>query len=120
MPREPVDGEVLKPVIQETVEKALDCDNEAILTIAVEGMAKLFVLGYVKDVEVGSFSENSRSLFTILILTILQFLKQLVILYFHPYTKNMQRLRQCLSYFFPVFAHSSHKHQKVIQQVGGG
>ncbi|KAJ3056122.1 hypothetical protein HK097_008045 [Rhizophlyctis rosea] len=94
--REPVGGEEPKPVIQDTMEKALDCDNEAILTVAVEGMAKLFVLGYVKDV---------------------QFLKQLVVLYFHPATKNMQRLRQCLSYFFPVYAHSSHKNQKYIQEI---
>ncbi|KAJ3277889.1 hypothetical protein HK104_002873 [Borealophlyctis nickersoniae] len=81
---------------QEIVKKALECDNESILTLATEGLSKLMMLSYVKDAEL---------------------LQRLCFLYFHPYTKNMSRLRQCLSYFFPVFAHSSHRNQKLLQEV---
>ncbi|KAJ3035300.1 hypothetical protein HDV00_004076 [Rhizophlyctis rosea] len=82
--------------IPQAVNEFLQCESEAILTMAVEGMAKLFMLSYVKIPEL---------------------LQKMIFLYFHPYTKGMERLRQCLSYFFPVFSHSSHRNQKLIRQV---
>jgi condensin complex subunit 3 len=41
----------------------------------------------------------------------------LIILYFHPHTEGIQRLRQCLSYFFPSFSRSSFFHQEQISNV---
>ncbi|KAI9009581.1 nuclear condensing complex subunit [Gaertneriomyces semiglobifer] len=87
-----VDDELLVEIISET----LQCDDDNLLTLAIEGAAKLMMLGYLHDQ------------------TILQ---QIIVLYYHPHTKTMNRLRQCLSYFLPVFAHASHRNQQLLQLV---
>lgn len=38
-------------------------------------------------------------------------------LYFHPQTVEIQRLRQCLSYFFASYSRSTYMHQKLISMV---
>ncbi|KAI9090308.1 nuclear condensing complex subunit [Phlyctochytrium arcticum] len=82
--------------LSEVISETLQCDDEELLALAVEGAAKLMILGYLSDP------------------TILQ---QIIILYFHPLTKDMNRLRQCLSYFLPVYSHASCKHQKLLRTV---
>ncbi|KAF8342823.1 nuclear condensing complex subunit [Cantharellus anzutake] len=63
---------------------------------ACEGMAKLMLSGIVTDENV---------------------LARLVGLYIDPATADNQPLRQCLSYFFPVYCYSSLSNQKRIQKI---
>lgn len=44
-------------------------------------------------------------------------LKGLVILFYHPHTAKNIRLRQCLSYFLTMYAHSAHDNQKLVAKV---
>lgn len=46
-----------------------------------------------------------------------QVLKALVLVYFSPETSGNQQLRQCLSYFFPVYCYSSPANQRRLQSV---
>ena len=70
---------------------ALCCDeHEELQSIAVEGCAKLLLGRVISDQGV---------------------LEGLALLYFHPSSINRPRIRQCLCYFFPVFAFSSHQNQ---------
>jgi condensin complex subunit 3 len=39
-------------------------------------------------------------------------------MYISPSTKDNQELRQCLSYFFPVYSYSSLENQNRVQKVG--
>ena len=39
-------------------------------------------------------------------------------MYISPTTKDNQELRQCLSYFFPVYSYSSPGNQNRVQKVG--
>jgi hypothetical protein len=48
----------------------------------------------------------------------LQVLKSLVLLYLSPATAENQELRQCLSYFLPVYCYSSPANQRKMQSVG--
>ncbi|EGF76593.1 hypothetical protein BATDEDRAFT_92549 [Batrachochytrium dendrobatidis JAM81] len=63
----------------------LQCENETYLSQAVEGYCKLFLFDKLEDSEA---------------------LLALLILYYHPSTAHLQRLRQSLSYFFPIYGHS--------------
>ena len=95
----------------------LDQDSPEVQAIACEGVAKLMLSGIVADDKVG------------LILHLLywkglaqtddldQLLRSLVILYLTPETEDNQALRQCLSYFFPVYCYSSPVNQKRMQSV---
>lgn len=44
-------------------------------------------------------------------------LADLVLIYFAPETAENHELRQCLSYFFPVYCYSSPANQKRMQEV---
>ena len=46
-----------------------------------------------------------------------QVLKSLVLVYFAPETVDNLELRQCLSYFFPVYCYSLAANQKKMQEV---
>ncbi|KAJ3020603.1 hypothetical protein HKX48_000546 [Thoreauomyces humboldtii] len=85
-----------KELLSELISGNLQCEDEGLLTLAVEGAAKLMMLGCLTDPII---------------------LQHVVVLYYHPHTREMNRLRQCLSYFMPVFAHASHANQRLLQTV---
>ncbi|KAF8317697.1 hypothetical protein DL93DRAFT_527157 [Clavulina sp. PMI_390] len=64
--------------------------------VACEGMAKLMLSGIVTDENV---------------------LARLVSLFLDPGTVDNQALRQCLSYFFPVYCYSSPTNQRRMQKI---
>ncbi|RUS13234.1 nuclear condensing complex subunit, partial [Endogone sp. FLAS-F59071] len=64
--------------------------------IAVEGISKLMLSKMLRDEEL---------------------LKQLVLLYFDPDTADNLKLRQCLSYFLPMYCHSSQDNQVLMQKI---
>ncbi|KIO22870.1 hypothetical protein M407DRAFT_15642 [Tulasnella calospora MUT 4182] len=72
----------------------MDQDSPEVQAIACEGVAKLMLSGIVADDRL---------------------LRSLVILYLTPETEDNQALRQCLSYFFPVFCYSSPLNQRRMQ-----
>ncbi|KAG8932901.1 hypothetical protein FRC01_011776 [Tulasnella sp. 417] len=74
----------------------LDQDSPEVQAIACEGVAKLMLSGIVADDRL---------------------LRSLVILYLTPETEDNQALRQCLSYFFPVYCYSSPLNQRRMQHI---
>ena len=86
------EGEDLIAVLQ----GSLQTDDETLILIAVEGICRLIML---------------RTMYTSAILEVL------VLLYFHPETSENTRLRQCLSYFFPVFFHAAADHRRLLAEV---
>ncbi|KAJ3380024.1 hypothetical protein HDU84_006239 [Entophlyctis sp. JEL0112] len=75
---------------------SLELDELELVTLAVEGAAKLHIMKFLSDAEI---------------------LEALLILYFHPHTAGQHRLRQCLSCFFAMFAFSSLANQTSLAQV---
>lgn len=65
-------------------------------TAACEGVSKLLLTGALTDDDV---------------------LKSLVLTYYSPDTASNQPLRQCLSYFLPLYCSSHAKHQRMIQRI---
>lgn len=51
------------------------------------------------------------------VLRMLQVLRSLVLVYMSPETADNQELRQCLTYFFPVYSYSSSLNQTRMQKV---
>ncbi|KAI9205193.1 nuclear condensing complex subunit [Polychytrium aggregatum] len=82
--------------VLQVFQDAMESEDPDVLTLAVEGVAKLMMLKCTKSPEL---------------------LQALVVLYFHPLTASMNRLKQCLSYFFPVFSHSNHDNQKIVSEA---
>ncbi|KAG8947483.1 hypothetical protein FRC04_010664 [Tulasnella sp. 424] len=74
----------------------LDQDSPEVQAIACEGVAKLMLSGIAADDRL---------------------LRSLVILYLTPETEENQALRQCLSYFFPVYCYSSPLNQRRMQHI---
>lgn len=74
----------------------LEDDEEAIQAVAAEGIAKLMLSGMVDDDEA---------------------LRSLVLVYMSPETQSNQEMRQCLSYFLPVYCFSSSTNQRRLQRV---
>ncbi|KAG8985209.1 hypothetical protein FRB93_006052 [Tulasnella sp. JGI-2019a] len=74
----------------------LDQDSAEVQAIACEGVAKLMLSGIVSDSNL---------------------LRSLIILYLIPETEDNLALRQCLSYFFPVYCYSSSINQRRMQTV---
>lgn len=64
--------------------------------VACEGAAKLMLAGMISDAAV---------------------LQSLVLLYFSPESADNQALRQCLTYFIPVYCYSSPDHQRRMLSV---
>ncbi|KAL4079677.1 nuclear condensing complex subunit [Scleroderma citrinum] len=71
-------------------------DAEKVQALMCIGLAKLVLSGMVSDERV---------------------LKSLVVAYLSPDTVDNQELRQCLSYFFPVFCYSSSVNQQRMMQI---
>ena len=74
----------------------LEHDDPNVQTIASEGMAKLMLTGTLVEDDV---------------------LKSLILTYMSPYTADHSALRQCLSYFLPLFCSSHVRHQHMVQRV---
>ncbi|CAG8479870.1 4953_t:CDS:10 [Diversispora eburnea] len=82
--------------IPEFFNECLNHRSEQIQGIAVVGISKLMLSKMLREKGV---------------------LKELVMLYFDPYTSTNLHLRQCLSYFLPVFCHSSYENQILMQEI---
>lgn len=74
----------------------LEDDEEGVQAVAAEGMAKMMLAGMVEDDEA---------------------LRSLVLVYMSPETVSNQEMRQCLSYFLPVYCFSSSTNQRRLQRV---
>ncbi|WFD18733.1 chromosome condensation complex Condensin, subunit G [Malassezia caprae] len=74
----------------------LENEEPEIQAIASEGLAKLLLTGVLSEEDV---------------------LKSLILTYMSPDTATNQPLRQCLSYFLPLFCSSHARHQRMIQHV---
>lgn len=74
----------------------LEHDEPEVQTAACEGVSKLLLTGALTDDDV---------------------LKSLVLTYYSPDTASNQPLRQCLSYFLPLYCSSHAKHQRMIQRI---
>ncbi|TPX33955.1 hypothetical protein SeMB42_g07399 [Synchytrium endobioticum] len=83
------DDEDLVTVLRESLHSEL-------VVVAVEGICKLTML---------------KTIYTTTTL------EALVLLYFHPETAANPRLRQCLSYFFPVFFRAGADHRGLLSQI---
>lgn len=94
--RNPAGEEMARRQIISYLLSLLEDDDPAIQSAACEGMAKLMLTGMVEDDEA---------------------LKSLVLIYMSPETMENQELRQCLSYFLPVYCGSSSWNQRRLQRV---
>jgi condensin complex subunit 3 len=82
------------------------------------GLAKLVLAGMISDERVRSSSLGLTGLgYVLTIVGARQVLKSLVVAYLSPDTADNQELRQCLSYFFPVYCYSSSVNQRRMEQV---
>ena len=106
----------------ELLYNCLNQENPQIQAVAVEGIAKLMLSKMIYDKAVSNFIFTNynfgiiSNLFFFDIFSI-QLLKELIMLYFNVETAPNLRLRQCLSYFLPVYCHSSVENQRLMQQV---
>ncbi|KAI9366797.1 nuclear condensing complex subunit [Zopfochytrium polystomum] len=82
--------------IVQIIKFGLGSSDPDVLTLIVEGSCKLIICKAVDDHEI---------------------LEALAILLFHPGTRGHQRLRQCLSFFFPLFLLSSNANQCTFSKV---
>ncbi|KAG6849522.1 hypothetical protein H0H93_007772 [Arthromyces matolae] len=71
-------------------------DSPSIQALLCVGLSKLLLFGIIKDSKV---------------------LTSLVLIYVSPNTSTNQELRQCLSYFFPVYCYSSPDNQARMQSI---
>ncbi|CAO3677491.1 unnamed protein product [Umbelopsis vinacea] len=77
-------------------QSGLDHENPNIQAVTVQGICKVMLCRMFKDAEI---------------------LKLMILLYFYPSTVQNQKLRQCLSYFLPVYCYSSSDVQPMLAQV---
>ncbi|KAG2178793.1 hypothetical protein INT43_001639 [Umbelopsis isabellina] len=77
-------------------EQCLDHHDQNIQSVAVQGLCKLMLCKMYKSAEI---------------------LKLMILLYFYPSTVDNQKLRQCLSYFLPVYCYSSSDIQPLLVEV---
>jgi len=75
---------------------SLDQDSKEVQAAAVIGISKLMLSGIITSSEV---------------------LQMLVLVYFSPETCDNQKLRQCLSYFLPVYCYCSSVNQRRMQSM---
>ncbi|WFD01441.1 chromosome condensation complex Condensin, subunit G [Malassezia obtusa] len=74
----------------------LEHDEPEVQTAASEGIAKLLLTGALTEDDV---------------------LKSLILIYLSPDTASNQPLRQCLSYFLPLYCSSHARHQRMVQRI---
>lgn len=82
--------------VLELVRHMLAQDAPEVAAVACEGVAKLMLAGMIED-------ETT--------------LQSLVLLYFSPETADNQPLRQCLTYFLPVYCYSSAANQQRMLNI---
>lgn len=82
--------------VVELVRHMLSQDAPEVQAVVCEGIAKLMLAGMIDDPTV---------------------LQSLVLLYFSPETADNQALRQCLTYFLPVFCGTSTKNQRLMLEI---
>ncbi|KAL7422917.1 chromosome condensation complex Condensin, subunit G [Cryptotrichosporon argae] len=82
--------------VVELVRHTLSQDVPDVQAAACEGTAKLMLAGMIDDANV---------------------LQSLVLLYFSPETADNQALRQCLTYFLPVYCYSSPENQRRMLDI---
>ncbi|WWD20683.1 hypothetical protein CI109_105159 [Kwoniella shandongensis] len=82
--------------VVELVRHALSQDAPEVQAVACEGVAKLMLAGMISDETV---------------------LQSLVLLYFSPETADNQPLRQCLTYFLPVYCYSAPVNQRRMLSI---
>ncbi|GAA5901902.1 condensin subunit YCG1 [Sporobolomyces salmoneus] len=83
-------------VILGLLSSSLDQEDPRAAATAVVGISKLILSGMVTDEEI---------------------LSRLVLLYFAGETVDNQELRQCLSYFFPIYCYSNPQNQRRVSNV---
>ena len=98
----------------ELVRLTLSQDAPEVQAVACEGVAKLMLAGMIQDETVISVSVNRGCERTPADRQILQ---SLVLLYFSPETADNQALRQCLTYFIPVYCYSAPDNQRRMLSV---
>ncbi|OCF54753.1 condensin complex subunit 3 [Kwoniella mangroviensis CBS 10435] len=82
--------------VVELVRHVLSQDSPEVQAVACEGVAKLMLAGMISDETV---------------------LQSLVLLYFSPETADNQPLRQCLTYFLPIYCYSSSENQRRMLSI---
>ncbi|KAL1915094.1 uncharacterized protein VTP21DRAFT_7575 [Calcarisporiella thermophila] len=82
--------------IRDLFAQALDHTHPSIQSLTVEGLSKLMLLKMLRD-EV--------------------LLERMVVLFYDPATISNLQLRQCLSYFLPVYCYSAAENQACLAQV---
>ncbi|KAI9633507.1 nuclear condensing complex subunits, C-term domain-containing protein [Dioszegia hungarica] len=82
--------------VWELIQFLLSQPSADVQAVAAEGTAKLILAGKVSDASM---------------------LRSLVLLYFSPESADNQALRQCLTYFFPVYCYSSSDNQRTLLSV---
>ncbi len=88
-------------------------ESRAVQAVLCSGLSKLMLSGMVTDEKVYIRSRTLRLAVT----RLLQVIKTLIIAYVSPDNADNQHVRQCLSYFFPVYCYSSSENQRRIQAV---
>ncbi|CAO3691481.1 unnamed protein product [Umbelopsis ramanniana] len=84
------------PELRSLFQHSLDHENAEIQAVTVQGICKIMLCRMFKDAEI---------------------LKLMILLYFYPSTVDNQKLRQCLSYFLPVYCYSSNDVQPLVVSV---
>ncbi|WVO20456.1 uncharacterized protein IAS62_001753 [Cryptococcus decagattii] len=96
-----IDTLVSKTMVQpdkvvELIRHTLSLDIPEVQAVACEGVAKLMLAGMISDEVV---------------------LQSLVLLYFSPETADNQPLRQCLTYFLPVYCYTAAENQRRMLSI---
>ena len=89
-------------------------ESDKVQALICTGFAKLMLSGMISDeryiLSPIHFHESKY-------LTDPQVLVSLALIYLSPDTADNQELRQCLSYFFPVYSYSAPAHQRLMQKA---
>jgi condensin complex subunit 3 len=96
---------------------SLEQEEPEVAATAVVGTAKLMLAGMVTDEEVWCLSHFHPSRHSLMLTWSPQILSRLILLYFASETADNQELRQCLSYFFPVYCYSNPVNQRRVSNV---
>jgi condensin complex subunit 3 len=98
--------------VLDLVRHMLNQEAPEVQAAACEGVAKLMLAGMVSDESVSDLQVTRRAESDGR-----QILQSLVLLYFSPETEDNQALRQCLTYFLPVYCYTSIENQRRMLSV---
>lgn len=93
-------------VVKFLLDAALNNESPEIAAVSSIGLSKLMLSGMLTNIQ--GMEEVSDA----------EVLKRLVLAYFAPETIDNLELRQCLSYFFPVYCYSNSANQRKMKEVG--